>query len=60
MIIIILHLEVCKDAYTITVLTDWKKIYVNKMKSAFVFDGRNILDEDKLENIGFKYYGTGG
>jgi NifU-like protein involved in Fe-S cluster formation len=30
------------------------------MKPAFVFEGRNKIDEDKLENIGFKYYGCGG
>ena len=42
-------------------LTEWdefvdydrKKIYDNMMKPAFVFDGRNILDGDKLEKIGF-------
>jgi hypothetical protein len=30
------------------------------MKPAFVFEGRNILDEGKLEYIDFKYYGIGG
>jgi UDPglucose 6-dehydrogenase len=38
---------------------DWKKIYDNMMKPAFVFDGRNILDGAKLEEIRLKYYGTG-
>lgn len=29
------------------------------MKPAFVFDVRNILDEHKLESIGFRCYGIG-
>ena len=33
--------------------------YDNMMKPAFVFDGRNILDRQKLEKIGFKFYGIG-
>lgn len=59
--------EVCKDAHAIAVLTewdefvdyDWQKIYDNMMKPAFVFDGRNILNREKLESIGFEYYGIG-
>jgi len=59
--------EVCKNAHAIAILTewdefadyDWQKIYDNMMKPAFVFDGRNILDRDKLVRIGFKYYGIG-
>jgi len=53
--------EACKDAHAIAVLTewdefkgyDWQKIYDNMKKPAFVFDGRNILDGDKLREIGF-------
>lgn len=59
--------EACKDAHAIAVLTewdefrnyDWKKIYDNMMKPAFVFDGRNILDAQKLTEIGFVYKGIG-
>jgi UDPglucose 6-dehydrogenase len=29
------------------------------LKPAFVFDGRNILDRNKLEKIGFIYQGIG-
>ncbi len=36
-----------------------KKIYNNMMKAVFVFEGRSILDGEKLEKIGFKYYGIG-
>ncbi len=59
--------ETCKDAHAIAVLTewdefidyDWQKIYDNMMKPAFLFDGRNILDKQKLEKNGFKYFGIG-
>ncbi len=60
-------LEICKDAHAIAILTewdefkdyDWKNIYNNMMKPAFIFDGRNILDKQKLEAIGFNYFGIG-
>ena len=32
---------------------DYKKIYSNMAKPAFIFDGRKILDHDKLIEIGF-------
>ena len=56
-----------KNSHAIAVLTewdefrdyDWKKIYENMNKPAFVFDGRNILDKEKLEKIGFVYKGIG-
>jgi UDPglucose 6-dehydrogenase len=59
--------DACKDAHAIAILTewdefveyDWQRIYDNMMKPAFVFDGRNILDKDKLEVIGFEYHGIG-
>jgi UDPglucose 6-dehydrogenase len=57
----------CKNAHAIAVLTewdefktyDWKKIYDNMLKPAFVFDGRNILNEEELTKIGFIYQGIG-
>jgi UDPglucose 6-dehydrogenase len=59
--------EACKDAHAIAVLTeweefkdyDWKKIYDNMKKPAFLFDGRNLLDIAKLDAIGFKTYSIG-
>jgi UDPglucose 6-dehydrogenase len=59
--------EACKDAHAIAVLTewdefktyDWQKIYDNMKKPAFVFDGRNILDQESLERIGFVVYMIG-
>jgi UDPglucose 6-dehydrogenase len=59
--------EATKDAHAIAILTewdefkdyDWQKIYDKMKKPAFVFDGRNILDAQKLSNIGFKIYQVG-
>ena len=56
-----------RNSHAIAILTewdefinyDWEKIYNNMNKPAFIFDGRNILDRNKLENIGFIYYGIG-
>ena len=35
-------------------LLDWNTIYKGMYKPAFVFDGRNILNNNNLEQIGFK------
>ncbi|WP_373072333.1 UDP-glucose 6-dehydrogenase [Zeaxanthinibacter enoshimensis] len=59
--------EACKDAHAVAVLTeweefkeyDWKRIYDNMQKPAFVFDGRGILDKKLLNNLGFVYYRIG-
>jgi len=59
--------DACKNAHAIAVLTewdefkdyDWQKIYDNMLKPAFVFDGRNLLDGEKLKTIGFVYQSIG-
>lgn len=59
--------EACKNAHAIAVLTewdefkqfDWQQVYDNMKKPAFVFDGRNILDGEKLKNIGFVFQSIG-
>ena len=59
--------EACKNAHAIAVLTewdefkeyDWKKIYENMQKPAFIFDGRNILDPIKMKEIGFIFSAVG-
>ena len=38
---------------------DWQKIYDGMLKPAFIFDGRNILDQAMLESIGFTYKAIG-
>ena len=59
--------EACKGAHAIAIMTewdefneyDWKKIYDDMLKPAFVFDGRNILDRKKMEHSGFVFKGIG-
>ena len=59
--------EACKEAHAIAILTewdefktyDWQKIYDNMLKPAFVFDGRNLLNKEELEKIGFVYQAIG-
>jgi len=56
-----------ENAHAVVILTewdefkeyDWEKIYNSMLKPAFVFDGRNLLDRNKLEKIGFVYQGIG-
>ena len=38
---------------------DWQRIYNRMQKPAFVFDGRNILNKELLEKIGFIYNAIG-
>jgi UDPglucose 6-dehydrogenase len=59
--------DACKNAHAIAILTewdefktyDWQKIYDNMQKPAFVFDGRNLLNKNELEKIGFIYQEIG-
>ena len=59
--------EACKNAYAIAVLTEWDEfisynwedIYNNMQKPAFIFDGRGVLNKEKIESIGFTYYRIG-
>ncbi len=55
------------DAHAVVICTDWEEykdldwqtIYDNMEKPAFVFDGRLILDHDKLREIGFETFCIG-
>ena len=38
---------------------DYEKIFKNMQQPAFVFDGRNLLDLNRLRTIGFEAYGIG-
>ncbi len=59
--------EAATDAHAIAILTEWdefkdidfKGVYQSMLKPAFLFDGRNILDRGRLEEIGFEVYGVG-
>lgn len=59
--------QACDQAHAIAVLTewdafktlDWQVIYENMFKPAFVFDGRNLLDVNDMNSLGFKFYSIG-
>lgn len=59
--------EACKDAHAMVVATEWDQykeldfeaIFESMVKPSFVFDGRNILDVEKLRKIGFVVYAIG-
>ncbi len=56
-----------QDAHAVAILTewdefvdfDWKQIYQNMLKPAFLFDGRNILKHKLMTDIGFKFQAIG-
>lgn len=60
-------MEALGQTHAVVVLTewdefvtyDWKTIYQNMYKPAFIFDGRNILDFEKLTALGFQVKGIG-
>lgn len=68
------HLEICDSAEAATaganailIITEWdefkdldfEKIYDSMVKPAWIFDGRNLLDHQKLHEIGFKVRAIG-
>ena len=56
-----------KGAHAVAILTEWKeyktldykKIFAAMEKPAFIFDGRNILDHERLFTIGFNVFPIG-
>jgi UDPglucose 6-dehydrogenase len=56
-----------QNAHAIAILTEWPEfaeldyeaIYDAMVKPAFIFDGRNILNQKKLHEIGFQAYAIG-
>uniref|UniRef100_M8CAM2 UDP-glucose 6-dehydrogenase n=1 Tax=Aegilops tauschii TaxID=37682 RepID=M8CAM2_AEGTA len=59
--------EAAHDAHAVCILTEWeefrnldyRRMYDLMQKPAFVFDGRNIVDPEKLRDIGFIVYAIG-
>ena len=59
--------EAAQGAHALAIMTewelyrslDWEKIYNSMEKPAFVFDGRNLLDHERLFKIGFNVYPLG-
>lgn len=55
-------IDACHEAEAVVIATEWKEfrkldwqaVYDNMSKPAFVFDGRLLVDADKLTKIGFK------
>jgi len=59
--------EAAAGAHALLVLTEWdeyrsldfESIYQTMVKPAWIFDGRSLLDHDRLRDIGFKVYAIG-
>lgn len=59
--------EAAADAHALAVMTEWdefrtlefERIYQQMKKPAFAFDGRNILPQGRLREIGFEVHGIG-
>ena len=58
--------EVSEGAEAILICTEWNEfseldfnIIKGKMVVPIIFDGRNMLDPDKMKELGYKYFGVG-
>jgi UDPglucose 6-dehydrogenase len=59
--------EAAKGSHAVAILTEWKlykeldyqRIFDSMQKPAFIFDGRNILDHQKLFELGFHVFSIG-
>jgi len=59
--------EAAEGAHAVAIVTEWdefkrldySKIFAAMTKPAFLFDGRNILDLEKIREIGFRAFGIG-
>ena len=59
--------EACNQSHCIAILTEWDEfkeidfaeIYESMIKPAILFDGRNLLDLEKIRSIGFNAKGIG-
>ena len=59
--------EACNQSHCIAILTEWDEfkeidfaeIYQSMIKPAILFDGRNLLDLEKIRSIGFTAKGIG-
>ena len=59
--------DACDGAHALCILTEWdefktydyEKIYASMAKPAFIFDGRNVMDHQKLREIGFEVHAIG-
>jgi UDPglucose 6-dehydrogenase len=59
--------EAARGAHAIAVMTEWElykeldyeRIHESMVRPAFIFDGRNILDHERLHRIGFNVFAIG-
>lgn len=59
--------KAAEGAHALAILTEWaeysrldyKRIYFSMVKPAFIFDGRNVLDHQRLFDLGFNVYAIG-
>jgi UDPglucose 6-dehydrogenase len=59
--------DACSNAAAVAILTewdefvllDWKEIHSQMKQPATLFDGRNILDGEQMEKLGFRFQGIG-
>lgn len=59
--------EACNDAHAAAILTEWDefkeldfdRVFKSMQQPAFIFDGRNLLDRDKMTEIGFEIHAIG-
>ena len=58
--------DIVRDADAIVLLTEWEQYKIidwlnigSFMRKKILIDGRNALNGDNLENIGYEYYGIG-
>ncbi|KAI1717366.1 UDP-glucose/GDP-mannose dehydrogenase family, NAD binding domain-containing protein [Ditylenchus destructor] len=59
--------EAARDTHAVVILTEWEefttldyeKIYASMKKPAAVFDGRLVVDQEKLRGIGFRVFVIG-
>lgn len=60
-------MEATQGAHAVAIMTewdafkdlDWKQVYHDMLKPAFLFDGRRLLDRHELETLGFEFYAIG-
>lgn len=61
------HVQACAGSHALCVITEWdefasldyERIYDSMSKPAFIFDGRNVLDHERLRSYGFIVYALG-
>ena len=63
---VIVHMQACEDTKAIIIGTEWNEFraldflkITGSSKKLVIFDLRNIYNAKEIEDLGFKYFGTG-